>query len=101
MYLRTVHAESDLATLCAFIRAYPLGVLTTAIDTLDQRHTLPSATTTRLETRRAFRRPMLQLGCRERGIVRQSGGCVPGEYMVQYYRRSVYSYGVPCGAECG
>ncbi|KAI0324205.1 hypothetical protein GY45DRAFT_1331779 [Cubamyces sp. BRFM 1775] len=32
MYLRPVHAEHDIPTLRAFIRANPLGVLTTAID---------------------------------------------------------------------
>ena len=31
MYLRTVHAEHDVSTLCAFIHANPLGILTTAI----------------------------------------------------------------------
>ncbi|THU83462.1 negative transcriptional regulator [Dendrothele bispora CBS 962.96] len=32
MYLRTVHAEHDIPTLRAFIRANPLGVFTTAIE---------------------------------------------------------------------
>ncbi|KAI0730554.1 negative transcriptional regulator [Earliella scabrosa] len=32
MYLRAVHAEHDLPTLRAFIRANPLGIFTTAID---------------------------------------------------------------------
>lgn len=32
MYLRAVHAEHDLPTLRAFVRANPLGLLTTAID---------------------------------------------------------------------
>ncbi|KAI0738704.1 negative transcriptional regulator [Daedaleopsis nitida] len=32
MYLRAVHAEHDITTLHAFIRANPLGMITTAID---------------------------------------------------------------------
>ena len=31
MYLRTVHAEHDIPTLRAFIRANSLGIFTTAI----------------------------------------------------------------------
>jgi transcriptional regulator len=32
MYLRAVHAEQDIATLQQFIRANPLGIFTTAIE---------------------------------------------------------------------